>query len=215
MSQSEAPANSGERFKALVRACLLEMAPEILSGHHHTIRAKVKSAPPLAGGTADSATPLYTVMVQPLTLDGTEDPAAPVVEAVLQPIWVGAGGGLYRLPPVGAIVRLEYDYASPTMPVVVGVLPDGQTLPPAEAEELVIHNGPVVFRFKADGRLIIQGSSLLLGGETAADGVPKGLSLIQWLTSHTHGNGNNGTPTTGPTVPPDAATLLSQIVKVM
>ncbi|NLU42214.1 MAG: hypothetical protein GXX08_08420 [Firmicutes bacterium] len=77
-----------------------------------------------------------------------------------------------------------------------------------EAGDVLIEVGPHRVELRIDGPSILHTSDLRLGGEGAAEGVPLGAALKQWLDGHTHSANGAGAPTQASPDP-------SQVVKVL
>lgn len=193
--------SAAARLKRIFRSLLAELLPEVARGRHVPFRAKVLSVQPMAAGRSDALTPRYVATVKPLAPDGQEDPRRPAIAGVaIQTLWAGPSGeGLFRLPGVGSIVRVGFDYGDPSLPVILGVLTEGQQVPAAALGELVIQAGPATWiRCKADGKVVIEAPEIW-AGDGATEPIPLGTQLRAWLDAHVH-LGNLGGPTSPPTV---------------
>lgn len=65
----------------------------------------------------------------------------------------------------------------------------------AENGEITLTVPPHVVRLVPNGPAIIESPTLLLGSETAEEGVPLGQTLKEWLDTHTHSANGAGPPT--------------------
>ncbi len=121
---AQATGNVKEQLKKLVR----EAIPE-LNGFQFPMKAKVVKLYE-AGGTVSDFNKRYSVDVQPLKIDGSIDEKIPVIPDVpIDILWAGNDRSVISLPPIGAIVRLEFYHWNPSMPYISGILADGYKIP--------------------------------------------------------------------------------------
>lgn len=96
--------------------------------------------------------------------------------------------------------------------VVGGIMPFTANLPGEHADDLVIAKSDLTVKIvlTQDGNIIIQGGKVFLGSDTAAEGIPLGDTLKQWLDGHTHPySGGTTSAPSGPSPEP------SQVVKTV
>lgn len=164
------------------------------------LRAKVVAVRP-GSGPADADHPKPSLDVQPLRKDGAEDADWPVIPDVpVDVLWPGAGRGVFGLPPVGAVVRLGFEYRDPSRPFIAGFVADGYSVPDHGGDLVLAHSDAVQIRVTAAGVIEIRGMDIRLG--TGAAALVRS-TIASWLNGHTHlfsGTGAVGTPTT-PWVP--------------
>lgn len=174
-----------------------------------TVRAKVV-AQRTSGGKVDLDHPRYAVDVQPLTKDGAVDDGWPVIPDVpLLVGWAGPRCGVYALPPVGAVVRLGFDYADPSHPYIGGILGDGFEVDAAPGAAFVIQSGDTRLSVETNGLISISGKEVKLGQGVGT--LARVTPLVDWLNTHTHPTPAG--PSSAPTVVVAAGALESQGVK--
>ena len=145
-------------LKGAIRRLVEAFWPELHHRTHtpHKARVvKVRSKPGVAGPPGEC---LYSVDLEPLTVDGQPDPTRPFLEDVpLDVPWIGGGRGVYALPEVGAIVRVAYYEGNPAYPYVDGVLSEGKAVVRVEpGEYLVQKDADTWVRLKPDGEIEVQ-----------------------------------------------------------
>lgn len=143
-------------LKEMLRALIREAIPE-LNGFQAPMKAKVvKIHEP--GGSVTEFSKQYSVDVQPLKADGSIDENKPVIPDVpIDVLWTGADRAVLALPPIGALVRVEFYYWNPSHPFVSGVLADGYNIPDHPLGSFIIQqkNG-VHIRIQPDGSIQLQ-----------------------------------------------------------
>jgi hypothetical protein len=199
-----------KRFRRVIAAVLGELFPEIAGARHVPFRARVLAVKPVAAGVSTLAAPGYTAMLQPLRMDGSADDAAPILYDVpIQALWAGNGAAFFRLPEPKSIVRVAFDYGDPSLPVILGAVTDGQTVPDAAVGELVIQqSASASIRIKATGAMALR---LTPGAKlSAGNGVVELLAVLDEFMGYVESQitfSNGG----GPTGPPNNAALLTAI----
>lgn len=157
-----------KQLKDLMRKIVRSMFPE-MSGYQYPIKARVAKLH-TAGGRVTEYNKRYSVDVQPLKQDGSVDATKPVIPDVpIDIIWAGNKRGILCLPPVGAIVRVEFYYWDAAMPFVSAVLGDEYNVPEHPGDSLVIQqaDGTAVV-IEPDGKIKIEtGSSKLVIDKSA------------------------------------------------
>lgn len=96
--------------------------------------------------------------------------------------------------------------------VVGGIMPFTGSLPGEHAEDLIIAKSDLSAKIviSQEGNITIQGGKVFLGSDTAAEGIPLGDTLKEWLDTHTH------TAPMGETSSPlSASPSPSQVVKTV
>lgn len=84
----------------------------------------------------------------------------------------------------------------------------GSKLVMKQSGDLLLEVGQHRLELRADGPAILHTSDLRLGGEGAAEAVPLGTALKQWLDGHTHSSNGAGPPASASPDP-------SEVVKVL
>lgn len=140
-------------IKELLRALIRESFPEI-NGFQFPMKARVEKLHE-SGGLVEDFNKVYSADVQPLKPDGSVDADKPVIPDVpIDIVWAGPDRAVMALPPVGAVVRVEFYYWNPSLPYISGILADGYTVPDHPLGSLIIQqkNG-VHIRVQPDGRI--------------------------------------------------------------
>lgn len=198
-----------EQWREAIRATVVDLFPELGRGLHLPIRARVKKVKAVQAGKSNRQGYRYSVTVRPLNRDGSE--AKPDIPDVPIPkLWGGPGGrGVFALPAEGSTVALVFDYGDPALPRIVDILPEGQDVPAAALDELLIQQGASTWiSIKPDGTIVIEAPNILVG-DGSTEPIPLGQALLDWLNNHVH-LGNLGGPTSTATQPGLAIQLLSQ-----
>lgn len=124
-------------LKELLQALIREALPE-LNGFQFPIKAKVVKVHS-AGGMVSEFNKRYSIDVQPLKADGSADEDKPVIPDVpIDILWAGSDRAVMALPPIGAVVRVEFYYWDPSHPYVSGILADGFTVPDHPLGSIII-----------------------------------------------------------------------------
>lgn len=143
-------------LKELLQALIREALPE-LNGFQFPMKAKVVKVHE-AGGMVGEFNKHYSVDVQPLKADGSADENKPVIPDVpIDILWAGVDRAVMALPPIGAVVRVEFYYWDPSHPFVSGVLADRYSIPDHPLGSFIIQqkNG-VHIRIQPDGSIGLQ-----------------------------------------------------------
>ena len=121
-------------MKEQIQKIILALFPELSGNYHLAKRAKVLRINDLPNQkeTTSAFRPRYACDV--VVLDEAGKNTKQELFDVLIPMT-----GLYSLPQPDDIVRLQYDYGNPNMPVITGILTQGQTLPKINQEEILLY----------------------------------------------------------------------------
>lgn len=147
--------SSGD-IKAVLGELIRGIIPE-LNGFQWPIKAKVTKLHE-SGGRVSEFQKFYSVNVQPLKADGSTDEEKPEIPDVpIDILWAGAKRGVLSLPPVGAIVRVEFYYWDPSHPYVSAILADGYSVPDHPAGSFIIQQKEgVVIKIQPGGDIEIE-----------------------------------------------------------
>lgn len=147
--------SSGD-IKATLGELIRGIIPE-LNGFQWPIKARVTKLHE-SGGRVGEFQKIYSVDVQPLKADGSRDEEKPEIPDIpIDILWAGPKRGVLSLPPVGAIVRVEFYYWDPSQPYVSAILADGYSVPDHPAGSFIIQQKEGVFiQIKPSGDMEIE-----------------------------------------------------------
>ena len=142
-------------MKEQIKKAVLALFPELAGGYHLTKRAKVLRINdlPSQSETCNDLRPRYSCDVVVLNFAGH----ATKQELFDVPL---SYTGLYRLPQPDDIVRIEFDYGNPALPVIAGVLSLNQSLPALQQDQLLIQKDDQTKIKLESGKISIDSSEL-------------------------------------------------------
>lgn len=165
---------SRDELIQVLRSVIGEAFPEQLHGMPYAVRGTVLRVYAAAGRMGEDEPPRYAADVRMIDRSGqVRDDLPPLTEVEIPVLWAGQQRGIYCLPPVGATVRVGFDYADPSRPYVDAVLGDGFEAPAHVAGSLLIQQADgTKIEIDAAGyiRVATGGAEVLLEPADAAQG---------------------------------------------
>lgn len=144
------PKQAVNALKKIMQKCFKEIGPPVTP-----IKAKVVKVHAGAG--------IYSCDVQPLNFDGSVDEDFPIIPDVpIDVLWNGSKIGVYCLPTVGCLVRIEFYYWDLSQPYVAGIIQAEKDIPNHNSGELAI--------IKDGVRLVVSSSGIKIRGNVEVSG---------------------------------------------
>lgn len=177
---------SPDRLKTALLNLIRAHFPELRDGTHLPMKARVLALHGEAGTVQlTSGSRRYSVDVQPLHPDGDVDTSRdPIRDVPLDMPWPGPDArGIYHLPAVGSIVRVEFYGGQAAWPFVAGMAPDGWATPAVADGELLVQH-----RTGTHVRISPTGDVQVLLTETAAGGSDLSVTQTAPIPGHAAAN---------------------------